>query len=205
MTGCLAWPPGYGLGGSGSRRNSAVLGLALGLASLLVGCEGAPPASSARDVLSVDEVTFPPSGEVSVDDDGVRPEGAFELGVNETGRNTPEYYAPLPDGAELLVEFGPQGLWMVVLAFRTHDLFTPPLFLRSRVVLEGELLGELVLAEQVLQMGGDGWDYYYNLFLVVGVETMDVDGQPATLDVVVQDAAGHEVSMRRAVILVGGP
>ena len=45
------------------------------------------------------------------------PDSEFVIGVNVTGKNTPEFFSELPEDGDLFVELGAQGLWMVVLAF----------------------------------------------------------------------------------------
>ncbi len=195
------------------RTTLIVIAAAAALAWATAACDG--ETSSAANDASGDILEPSPADDGSAPEvSGTNPEidvpalqGEFVVGVNETGRNTPEYFRELPEGADLTMEFGPQGLWMVVLAFRTHDLIQAPLFLDGKVELvEGaELLGRLQLADQPLFPGGDGWDYYYNFFLVVAVETRDVAGDQADITLNVRSAEGTTHVFTRRVILRGGP
>lgn len=126
----------------------------------------------------------------------------FELGTNTTGKSTPQYYQPLPAGAKINVELGPQGLWMVVLAFRTQAMLKPPLILGGKVEMDGALLGELKLGKQKLLPGPGGDSYYYNFFLVVAPE--GVDGREATIHFTASDADGEKVNLKHQVVLTGG-
>lgn len=130
------------------------------------------------------------------------PAGVFVLGTNTTGKSTPDQFTALPKGAELNVELGPQGLWMVVLAFQTRDLVQPPLVMTGRVEIDGELLGELKLGKQKLLPGPAGMSYYYNFFLVVAPE--GVAAKTAIIHFSVEDVAGPKVSMQHPVLLTGG-
>ena len=78
----------------------------------------------------------------------------FVLGVNITGQSIPGSFSELPEGAELLVEYGPQGLWMVVLAFKTKDLFDGVLLIKAAVESEGMLQGEFTMTGQEKRGGG---------------------------------------------------
>ncbi len=134
--------------------------------------------------------------------DGAAKDSVFIFGVNTTGKSTPEHFKPLAEGAEIKVELGPQGLWMVVLAFRTNNLLKPPLVLGGRVEMEGELLGELKLAKQKLLPGPKNYYYYYNFFLVVAPE--GVAGKKATISFTVTDTEGPKVALVHPVVLTGG-
>lgn len=135
-------------------------------------------------------------------DTGASTEPFFELGNNTTGKSTPDHFFPVADGDKLNVELGPQGLWMVVLAFRTKALMTPPLVLTGRVEMDGELLGELKLGKQKLLPGPKGVSYYYNFFLVVAPE--GVANNEALVRFVASDPSGEKVNLTRKVILTGG-
>ena len=110
-----------------------------------------PPNQPApQDTTSAATDTAPTDADGSAVFGAVPDKPVFELGTNITGKSTPEYYKALPEGAEINVELGPQGLWMVVLAFRTKNLLKPPMVLGGRVELEGALLLELdVLGRRV--------------------------------------------------------
>ena len=132
------------------------------------------------------------------------PESEFVVGVNVTGKNTPEFFSELPEDGDLLVELGAQGLWMVVLAFKTHGHFDGKVLIRSWIEVAGERVGELALAKQKLLPGGDGWDYYYNFFLVVPDPALA--GQEARVTLQVEDDENQEivVVIERNVTLTGG-
>ena len=113
----------------------------------------------------------------------------FELGSNETGKATPKDFAAIAEGGAMEVVKGPQGLWMVVLAFRTCGLYTPPLVLRARIAtLDQAAQGKLDVAKQKLNPSGDGLQYYYNFWLVVD-KPEAADGKQARIDFTIEDAA----------------
>lgn len=126
----------------------------------------------------------------------------FVLGINETAKVGAEYFSELVDGGELVIEYGPQGLWMVVLAFKTRNVFEPPLQIIAKVEVGGVEQGLLGLGKQKLQYGGDGFDYFYNLYLVVDDPT--VTGQAGLVSVEVTDDHGGSVVEQRSVLLTGG-
>ena len=132
------------------------------------------------------------------------PESEFVIGVNVTGKNTPEFFSELPEDGDLFVELGAQGLWMVVLAFKTYGYFEGKVLIRSWIEVAGERVGELALAKQKLLPGGDGWDYYYNFFLVVPDPALA--GQEAQVTLQVEDDETQEivVVIERNVTLTGG-
>jgi hypothetical protein len=132
------------------------------------------------------------------------PEQELVLGVNVTGKNTPEFFSELPDGGDLFVELGAQGLWMVVLAFRTHGYFDSKVIIRAWIEVDGIRQGELALAKQKLLPGGDGWDYYYNFFLVV--PDPGLAGREAVVTMQVEDDLTQEtvVLTQLNVLLTGG-
>ena len=132
------------------------------------------------------------------------PDQEFILGRNVTGKNTPEFFSDLPEGGDLFVELGAQGLWMVVLAFKTYGYFDSKVLIRAWIEVDGVREGELALAKQKLLPGGDGWDYYYNFFLVV--PDPGLAGRDAVVTMQVEDDLTQEivVLMERNVTLTGG-
>lgn len=161
-----------------------------------------PNQPAPQDTTSAATDTAPTDADGSAVFAAVPDKPVFELGTNTTGKSTPEHYKVLPEGAEINVELGPQGLWMVVLAFRTKKLLKPPMVLGGRVELEGELLGELKIAKQKLLPGPAGFSYYYNFFLVVAPE--GVAGKTAVIAITVNDAEGPKVNLTHPVVLTGG-
>ena len=129
-------------------------------------------------------------------------EPVFELGTNVTGANTPDSFTPLVDGDALNIELGFQGLWMVVLAFRTRDMFQGKVTIIARIRVDDELQGEIGLAKQTLIAGGNGLDYYYNLFLVVMEPS--VAGSPAEIEFSAQDQHDARIEQNIQVQLTGG-
>ncbi len=139
-------------------------------------------------------------GDAAIDVAPAKPK--FILGTNVTGKSTPEYFSEVPKNAQLNVEFGPQGLWMVVLAFKTRELLQPPLLLSGRVEIAGKKLGELKLGKQKLLPGDGGYSYYYNFFLVVAPE--GVAGKKATIHFTATGKDGPQVDIEHPVVLTGG-
>jgi hypothetical protein len=126
----------------------------------------------------------------------------FELGSNPQGANTPSAFSALSEGDPLEIVYGPQGLWMVVLAFRTRGLVTAPLALEAEIRTASRTLGALSLIEQPLFPGPEGWGYHYNFFLVVDDPT--AAGQAATIAFSAVDASGARVDTTLGVTLAGG-
>lgn len=162
----------------------------------LGGCSG--PIDPGGDVTTPPAVVDIPPTEIPDGDDSWE----FTLGVNVTGKNQPQFFSPLPGGGELEIEYGPQGLWMVVLAFKTQGLLDGQLFIDGEIFVGDTLLGRLTLAKQQLAPGGDGYGYYYNYYLVVDDET--TAGELATIHFFVMDGEGDEVKVVREVLLTGG-
>ena len=134
------------------------------------------------------------------DSDG--PEAPFVMGVNPTGEDDPALFTPLVDGDALEIEFGFQGLWMVVLAFKTRDTVDGLVTLFARVRTATETLGEFGIAKQLLIAGEDGFDYYLNFFLVV-IGPEDV-GEEAWVEMEAEDSDGQTVGGTVQVVLTGG-
>ncbi|MGB0590849.1 MAG: hypothetical protein ACPGU1_14305 [Myxococcota bacterium] len=158
-------------------------------------CSAGDECGPAQDALTPDDAAQPA-------EDIVAPEPFFEAGTNVTGANTPDSFSPLVNGDELNIELGFQGLWMVVLAFRTRDIFQGKVTIVARITVDEEPQGEIGLAKQKLIPGGNDVDYYYNLFLVV----MDpqVSGSEALIKLTVQDDHGAVLKEDLYVQLTGG-
>jgi|GEM_PF-1330376 len=187
--------------------------LAVGLA-LAAGCTPEEPAATPDAVVAPDQTsvvdTVTSDATTTMDtagpEDTVAPPQEFEIGVNVTGRNTAEYYTALPEGGDLTIEYGPQGLWMVVLAFRTRGIWqgNEELFITASCWIGDENRGELTLAKQRMLLGPDGWWYYYNLFLVV--DEVGASGNDGRIELSVSNGEmGQNVSIEHPVALVGGP
>ena len=129
-------------------------------------------------------------------------EGTLVLGTNPTGLEDPTLFEPLTSGDELEIELGFQGLWMVVLALQTQDVVTGLMTMEASVVTEAASIGEFGIAKQLFETGGDGRDYYLNLFLVVeGPESV---GHPATVSVTLTDPSFRKTEASVDVMLTGG-
>jgi hypothetical protein len=190
------------------------LALAL-LCALLAGCDDSTPPEPTPSDTSDDVVLCPEADDCGLGQDTTAPEDVapgpedvavpeplFELGTNITGANTPDSFSPLIDGDSLNIELGFQGLWMIVLAFRTREIFEGKLTIIARVTVGDEQQGELGLAKQKLIPGGNDLDYYYNLFLVVMEPS--VTGSTATIKVTVEDSHGAFIEENRLIQLIGG-
>jgi hypothetical protein len=174
-------------------RNTVVW---IGFVFTITACPG--PYGPGADVIVPPPVADIPATEIPDGNDSWE----FTLGVNVTGKNQPQFFSPLADDEGLEIEYGPQGLWMVVLAFKTQGLLNGQLFIDGEIFVGDTLLGRLTLAKQQLSPGGDGYSYYYNYYLVVDDET--TAGETATLHFYVLDEEGDEVKIIQDVTLTGG-
>jgi len=185
---------------------TAPVALLLGLT--LFACDASTIATPDADAVQPADVDVstdvqPDVGPQEDSDAGDEPPGPlFELGTNVTGANTPDSFSPLIDGDELYIELGFQGLWMVVLAFRTRGIFPGKVTIITRISADDVVQGELGLAKQTLHAGGAGLDYYYNLFLVVMEPS--VAGSTGTITLEVYDDEDHRVEETLEVQLTGG-
>ncbi len=187
---------------------SASRALLLIAALALAGCDSdAGAALTDADAIASEtgeDATLPaPDGaDASPEADVEEGDPPFVLGVNITGQSIPGSFSELPEGDELLVEYGPQGLWMVVLAFKTKDLFDGLLLIKAAVESEGMLQGEFTMTGQELLPGPGGYGYFYNFFLVVS--DPHVAGSPGVITLSVTDGTGYTLEVVRNVQLVGG-
>ncbi|MCB9733650.1 MAG: hypothetical protein H6745_13705 [Deltaproteobacteria bacterium] len=140
--------------------------------------------------------------DTAVADTSGPPSPELVLGTNDVGSNDPTAFEALEEHDELEVQLGFQGFWMVVLAFKTRDIFTTPLYLEAHLTAGGVEQGSLVLGGQKLADGGDGYGYYYNFFLVVN--DPGVAGGEGSILFKAQDDEGHSFQMTRVVELTGG-
>jgi hypothetical protein len=126
----------------------------------------------------------------------------FVLGFHPAGAMTPSQFSPLAEGSELEVVLGLQGLWMVVLSFKTCGFFNGPIDILGRVEVDGQSLGQLGLNEQTLVPEEDGFDYFYNFFLVVSLPHLAKG--PGTVVFHAEDGIGNAVDKEVSVRLIGG-
>ncbi len=135
-------------------------------------------------------------------------ESQFEVGYNVVYQNTPDSYTPMSDGTTVPLIWGVQGSWMVVLAFRTQNLIEGLFDIRADIGIDGSDAGDIWLEFQETFPGGDGWDYYYNLFLAIDLDDPPPEGTPATIHVLVEDEDGNVAEETHEVFIgetVGGP
>jgi hypothetical protein len=127
-------------------------------------------------------------------------QASLRIGINPTGADDPALFQPLEAEDELAIEFGFQGLWMVVLAFQT-DALEGRITVVARIRTETDtILGEFGLAKQELVSGDDGYAYYLNLYLVV--EGIEAVGQRAWVELEVEDARGVSIQETLEVTLI---
>lgn len=132
-------------------------------------------------------------------------EPALILGVNEVLQKHPSAFTPLEEGDPVEIELGGfNGLWMMVIAFKTRGYFPGRVIVFADVSVDGQEISSLSLSKQSLEPGGDGWDYYYDLFLIAN--DTSVGGQEAQVDLTVRDYEGKEfeVSIQKRLLVVGG-
>jgi len=132
-------------------------------------------------------------------------EPALVLGANVVLQHHPSAFTELTDGDHLEIELGGfNGLWMVVLAFKTRGYFPGRVIVFADVSVNGEEISSLSLSKQDLIPADDGWDYYYDLFLIAN--DTSVGGQEAIVDLTVRDYENQEfeVSLQSKLLVVGG-
>ena len=159
-------------------------------------------ATSPTDVVANDSG---PTDSVDPSDGEVSEEPALVLGVNEVLQNHPSAFTPLEDGDQLEIELGGfNGLWMMVIAFKTRGYFPERVIVFADVSVDGKEISSLSLSKQSLKPGGDGWDYYYDLFLIAN--DTSVGGKEALVELTVRDYEDKEfeVSIQRKLLVVGG-
>lgn len=173
------------------------------LAIALVSCSGDDGPEPTREVSNN-------VADVGVEDTSsdTNEEGEFEVGVNEVFQNTPDSYTTIMDGVEVPLNYGVQGSWMVVLAFRSKNLIRGTFDIRADITIDGVESGDIWLEFQETFPGGDGWDYYYNLFLAIDQNDPPARGTPATIHVLVEDSRGNVGEETYDVFIgeaIGGP
>lgn len=135
-------------------------------------------------------------------------EESFEVGYNVVGQNTPDSFTVVEDGAAIPLIWGVQGSWMVVLGFRSQNLVEGAFDIRAEITIDGVASGDIWYELQETFPGGNGWDYYYNLFLAIDQNDPPEAGTPATIQMSVEDGAGNAVEATHQVVIgetVGGP
>lgn len=165
-------------------------------ALMILGSCGVDEPASAPDAADTAEDVVP---------DAPPPEPAVIIGTNVPLANYPDSFQEVPDGGTLEIELGGfNGLWMTVLAFKTRGFFDQRIIVFAEVTIDGEIFTELKLSKQDLIEGGDGWDYYYDLFMLVN-DTAG-GGKAAQIRLTVMDYEDKDptVEVTTQVTLVGG-
>jgi len=148
--------------------------------------------SSNGEETPTDNAEGPVSQQAAVPIEEPREDATIELGVNVTGKSTPDSFSPLLDGGDLHVELGFQGSYMVVLAFRTKGFVSDgKVNLIVSLSADGETKASLKYKKKSLLPGADGYQYFYNIFLVtedyldyvdsggqVDIEILTLDDEP---------------------------
>src|SRR5690606_37283120 len=123
--------------------------------------------------------------------------GEFYVGVNTVFETEPMFFTQIDDNAEIPVTQGFQGTWMVVVAFKTRALLSGNLSIDASIELDGMPAGSLSLDQQVPLPGNDGYDYYYNYFVDMGLFEPPMMGLPLTIHLTVSDDLGVMVDETR--------
>lgn len=154
-------------------------------------------------------MSMPDGGGESDDDDAADPEtGFWEIGTNPLQMGNPENFTVVQPGSQVPLVWGVQGSWMVILAFRERDMFAETFDVRAEMSIDGVDSGNIWLEQQESFPGGDGWNYYYNLFLALSIDEPAAQGTPAEITMRVTDAEGRDESQTVKVQIgeqVGGP
>lgn len=174
--------------------------LCLLLVCFTLGCgdDTSPEPSDTSDMSATDT----PDTTAQPDMGGTVPIEMFEIGSNTVEDATPAGFAPMADGTAVPFDFGPQGSWMVVLAFRDQDILEGEFDVRASIEIDGTAEGEIWLEFQETFPGGDGWDYYFNLFLPISGDP-PAEGTPMVIQLSVLD--GDETLASRTHSVVAGP
>ncbi len=114
--------------------------------------------------------------------------GRFQIGTNPLNEANPDGFMPFSEGTAVPFVYGVQGSWMVVLAFRT-DMIEGMFEVRANITIDGVESGNIWLEQQQTFPGGDGWDYYYSLFLAIDGEPPP-EGTPVHIGMTVTDENG---------------
>ena len=143
------------------------------------------PAQASAGVTSTDGDNSEVSQQAAVPLDEPLDDAVMELGVNVTGNSTPDSFSPLLDGGDLFVELGFQGSYMVVLAFRTKGFVSDgKVNLLVSLSVDGDVKANLKYKKKSLLPGPDGFQYFYNIFLVTEDYLDYVDGEAeVTIDI----------------------
>lgn len=164
------------------------------------GDDGDVPADAGEDASTAADVGDDATPDGS-DPSDVAEAGAFEIGTNCVEDATPQGFLPITEGGEVPLTWGVQGSWMVVMAFRTHDMFEGVFDVRAEITIDGRKVGEIWYEAQESFPGGDGWDYYYSLFLAIDLSDPPPRGTPAHVVMTVTDEDGTTATREHDVVI----
>ncbi len=144
-------------------------------------------------------------GDASTDSDAATADaddtGEFEIGTNTVNEANRDSFTLMTDGAEVPLVWGVQGSWMVVLSFRSQNLIEETFEVVADIAIDGDDVGEVWLTGQETFPGGDGWDYYYNLFLAIDLADPPPRGTPAHIRMSVTDEHGTTAEQAHDVVI----
>lgn len=130
------------------------------------------------------------------------PTPIIEFGANQPYQSAEGVFYPVLEGDEMGIVQGTQGAYMVVLAFRGQNL-TQPVSVAASLTVNDVLAGEVAFQNRLLRPFPSGWDYYFNLFLIVD-NWESLIGQQGDLYMEVEDADGNFFFYEVGVNLVDG-
>ncbi|NUN15993.1 MAG: hypothetical protein HUU55_20390 [Myxococcales bacterium] len=174
------------------RRVLLVCGL---LVCGVIGCDDGSPSTEDGTFSETNDS----SGQSDIDltnldnSDGTTPNNGenndkqFIVGTNVTGKAKPGEFTALKDNGDLFVELGFQGSYMVVLALQTRGYVTSKVKITARLVVSGQQKASLTIKNKKLVPGGNGYDYWYNIF-VVTEDYVDYQNMPAVVTLALYDA-----------------
>lgn len=173
----------------------------------LLGCDADDPASPQDIGEATDDAWLEPTDAT----DGGAPDAQdltgpkLIVGTHVAGLGSPEVFKELHPGDELEIELGTQGSWMVVIAFKTRDLFESKIQIECALTTGGDALSALAIGGQELVPGGDGWHYFYDLFVIIDDDLVPgLAGSSATITSTVRDTLDHVWQSDLEVVLAGG-
>lgn len=129
---------------------------------------------------------------------------AMQLGTNPTGKTGPDRFTPIGEGDEVRIQWGFQGFYMAVFALRCDQGGPAPIWVEVKIVEDGEVLASVRLLRPLLEAGGDGSFYAWDLFVLTPDWESWVD-RPVTLDAALFDDVDRLVGSATASIVVRAP
>lgn len=175
--------------------------------------EAAPPDAAAEvapepepDLLEWEPRSGDAAGEASDaagDADGdaadTGPAAVFVVGTNPVHREDGvSDFVPVPDGGQVPVVVGDQGLYMVIVAVRTTGLLVSPVSVDAELRYAGHRIAEFEFEGIDLDPMEDGFDYLWDVFLAF--EGTPFTGLPLELELDVVGADGKGVSLEQTIV-----